>query len=455
MNTIKTLLAVFCLAAPLFWSSCSDNDHDGPEFPDSGLTPLTGNQKVIYEVHIRNYSASGDFAGLEKDLPRLQELGVDILWLMPIHPIGEQNRIGSAGSPYSVKDYKAIHPDYGTADELKSLVRAAHEAGMEIWLDWVANHTSWDHVWTREHPDYYAEKDGDRPYSPEGWTDVIQLDYNNDAMREAMIDAMKYWVQEFDIDGFRCDAATFVPLSFWQEARQAVDAVKKISWLCEGDNAGYMEVFDCDYAWNFNDRLNDFGKGGKAGDLITACEKLTTNPAYARKSRMVYLTNHDLNAYHGTEFARYGNNVLPLTVLYFTVYDMPLIYNGQEIGMNKAMSLTEPDPVQWDPANSLYFKLFQQLIRLKHTQPALESGADRGMLKRYPTNREEVFVYSRIKEGNEVLVMLNLAPVPVKFRFTNFIPGGKFRNYLQSGERVFQEDEGVVLPANGYAVYVK
>jgi glycosidase len=454
MNTIKIL--TLALISFLTFSSCSDDDVDTwVDVPNSEVTPVTKNNKVIYEVNVRNYSAEGNFKGLEKDLPHLKDLGVDILWLMPIHPIGEENREGFLGSPYAVKNYKAINPSYGTAEDFKSLINAAHAANMEIWIDWVANHTAWDNNWVSEHLDYYAEKDGQRPYSPEGWNDVVQLDYNNADMRAAMIDAMKYWVSEFNIDGYRCDAATFVPLSFWKEARAQVDAVKNITWLCEGDNADYMEAFDYDYAWAFNTAMNNFGKDNNVPVLVSECEKLFNNAAYKNKGRMVYLTNHDLNAHDGTEFTRYGSSVLPLTVLSFTIYDMPLIYNGQEIGMDKAMSLFDLDPVRWSPANQIYVNLFSKLTQLKRTQPALEDGANRGALKIYPTNNEKVFVYSRVKGDNEVLTVLNLGKVAVKFRFTDAVPSGQFKDYLNNTYKEFSAEEGIVLLENGYAVFVK
>lgn len=430
---------------------------EAPAVPDNtGITPISKNNRVIYEVNVRNYAPSGDFAGVEQGIPRLKELGVDILWLMPIHPIGEVNRAGSLGSPYAVKDYRAVNPEFGTPADLKSLIAAAHAANMEVWLDWVSNHTAWDHHWVSQHLDFYAERNGQRPYSPEGWNDVAQLDFNNPAMRSAMIDAMKYWVQEFDIDGYRCDAVMFVPLDFWREARQQVDAVKPITWLAEGDDPRYMEVFDVDYAWAFNTALNEFGAHRDVSRLVAECHKLVGNPNYAQRTRMVYLTNHDLSAFEGTEFARYGNNVMPLSVLYFTVYDMPLIYNGQEIGLNKAVSLFDRDPLPWEPANVRYTNLFKRLTRLKRTQPALTGGEGRAPISRYSTNHDDkVLVYSRTQGDNEVLVMLNLANNPVRFRFTAASPAGPFEDYLQGGTAQFSTADYLTLPANGYAIYVK
>ena len=449
LNTVIIIIALF--------TSCKKDIKDKlPDIPGNEVQAISKNNRVIYEINVRNYSAAGNFAGVEKDLPRLKDLGIDILWLMPIHPIGVLNRQGTLGSPYAVKDYKSINPDLGTAADLTSLIQAAHKDGMEVWLDWVGNHTAWDHPWVQQHLDYYAERNGQRPYSPENWTDVVQLDYNNSNLRVAMIDALKYWVSEFNIDGYRCDAATFIPVSFWKEARQQVDAVKPITWLCEGDNAAYMEAFDYDYAWSFNTALNNLGSNTDVSKLVAACNLLVGNPDYAKKGRMIYLTNHDLNAYDGTEISRYGNNVLPLTVLYFTVYDMPLIYNGQEIGWNTSMNLFDASPIDWQQGNMRYYKLFKKLTQLKRTQPALESGLNRVHLSRYTTNHDDkVFVYSKTKGNSEVLVMLNFSNNPVRFKLSSYSPNGAFYNFLSGERQTFSTTDPITLEANGYAIYVK
>jgi glycosidase len=455
-NCFVLSILTYCI---LMLVACKEDIHRPADLaiPDNTkITPISKNNRVIYEVNVRNYSATGDFAGVERSIPRLKELGVDILWLMPIHPIGEVNRAGSLGSPYAATDYRGVNPEFGTPADLKSLIAAAHAANMEVWLDWVANHTAWDHHWLSEHLDFYAERNGQRPYSPDGWDDVIQLDFNNPAMRNEMIEAMKYWVQEFDIDGYRCDAVMFVPLDFWREARIKVDAVKPITWLAEGDDPSYMEVFDLDYAWAFNTSLNEFGEDRNLSHLIAECHKLVGNPNYKDRGRMVYLTNHDLSAFDGTEFVRYRNNVMPLSVLYFTLYDMPLIYNGQEIGLNKAISLFDRDPLPWEQVNSRYVDLFKRLTWLKRTQPALTGGEGRAPISRFQTNHEDkMLVYSRKKGDNEVLVMLNLSDNPVRFKFTTANPIGQFEDYLKGGTAQFSTSDYLTLPANGYAVYIK
>lgn len=454
MKNLKLLLLALLF---VFSNASCNNDEDTikeQEIPNSQISAVSAHNKVIYEVNVRNYSTNG-FSGVKNDLQRLKDLGVDIIWLMPIHPIGVVKREGSLGSPYSIKDYKAINPEFGTAQDFKNLIDAAHALKMEVWIDWVANHTAWDHPWVSQHLDYYASKNGQQPYSPNGWNDVAQLNYDNQNLRLEMIDAMKYWVANFNIDGYRCDAATFIPLDFWKQARVQVDAVKKISWLCEGDKAEYMSVFDYDYAWAFNDALNNFGSGSDTTNLVTACNTLFNNQAYKNKGRMVYLTNHDLNAHDGTEFTRYGANVLPLTVLSFTIYDMPLIYNGQEIGMNKSMNLFNYDPVKWDPANKIYLNLFQKLTRLKRTQPALEDGANRGSLQIIPTNKDNVLAYTRTRGDNQILVVMNFNNTAVNMKWKDIIPSGTFKNYLTGESQTFNMNDGMILMEKGYAIFVK
>lgn len=453
MNIFR-ILSIALMAAVLL-GSCKKDDKYWADIPNKEVSPISAHNKVIYEVNLYHYSAQANINGLKNDLGRLKDLGVDIVWLMPVHPIGIENRSGTVGSPYSVRDYKEINPDYGTKDDFRSLVNAAHNMGMEIWMDWVANHTAWDNQWVANHLDYYDERDGVRPYSPNGWPDVVQLDYGNPSMRAAMIDALKYWVQEFDIDGYRCDAAALVPLSFWKEARQQVDVIKKITWMAEADEPTYMEAFDYDYAWSFSNALNNFGKNNEVTGLVTACKELFNEEVYKNKGRMVFLTNHDMNAFEGTEFFRLGNNVLPLTALTFTIFDMPLIYNGQETGVDKVLNFSAEDLIPWEKTNKIYLNLFKKLTQLKRTQPALESGPNRGALKIYNTNQPEVFCYSRKKGDNEVLVILNLGKLPVRLQFNGELPTGKFRDYLNNTYHEFSENDAIYMQKNGYAIYVK
>jgi len=452
---MKKLSLIF-LGICLVVSSCGNEPKQNGNGNDVVVLP---NHEVIYELFVRQFSPQGNFAGVTKEIPRLKELGVDILWLMPIHPIGEVNRKGTKGSPYSVKDYKAINPDFGTAADFKELIKTAHEAKMKIIIDWVANHTSWDNVWTTTNRDYYKLVGGNFvPPMPE-WEDVIQLNYDNPNMRAAMIDAMKYWVTEFDIDGFRCDYTYGVPADFWRDAIQEVNKVKKLFWLSEGDDPNRSQYFDADYTWHFAGKLNEFGKNKNVAGLKNACLELFNDPNYANMSRMVYITNHDFSAWEqGTEFDRFGANVFAMTVLFFTVYDMPLLYNGQEYGINQPLALFNVDIIKWGGVNAKMKPLVKKMIDLKHSQPALENGKNRGSLTFFNTDKNSsVMVYARAKGDNQVLVMLNFTDQPVEFSFTGTAPTGEFSDWLSksTNKTEFSLNKKIMIGANGYQVWVK
>ncbi|MDR1973840.1 MAG: alpha-glucosidase C-terminal domain-containing protein [Bacteroidales bacterium] len=455
LAVIRNLSFVIVLA----FYGCNKTPDPAPKDDTQTVTVLPKHE-VIYEVNVRNFSPQGNFAGVTAEIPRLKDLGIDILWLMPVHPIGVQNRTGTKGSPYSVKNYLEINPDFGTAEDLKILVTSAHQNKIKVLIDWVANHTAWDNVWVNEHIDYYATINGQRPATPAGqnWTDVVQLDYTNANLRTAMADAMKYWVQEFGIDGFRCDYVSGVPVSFWQQAKSAIDPADTLIWLAESDSPQYMNVFDYDYAWGFSDKLNLFGENKNVSALKNACLALFNNTNYANKSKMVYITNHDLNAYDGTEFTRFGANVFTMTVLFFTIYDMPLIYNGQELGINKSMGLFDVNKVPWTSVNQKMKTLVKNMIDLKHSQPALENGQHRGSLTFYNTDKNtDILSYSRKKENNDVLIILNLSGNAVKFKFDENAPNGTFSDWLSSNESTleFSANTEITIAANGYQIWVK
>lgn len=444
---------IVLMAASL--SSCSREDIRTWTDPDNtSVVPVTKGNRVIYEVNLWSYSEDHSFQALEKDIPRLKELGVDILWLMPIHPRGEVNKNGEIGSPYGVRDYLEVNPAYGTKDDFRSLVNTAHSNGMELWIDWVANHTSWDNVWVKDHLDFYAEKDGERPYSPPGWYDAIQLDHGNSELMETMGDAMAYWVREFDIDGFRCDAGDRVPLEFWKGLRAKVDAVKRVTWLNEGWDTDLLEVFDYDYAWSFADALAAFGSDKDVSALRNACLDLHRDPAYEDKGRMVYLTNHDLNAFNGTEFHRFSDNVLALTVLVYTVFDLPLIYNGQEAGVDQSINFSEDMVIDWTLTNKRWTTLHKKLTLLKRTHPALEDGAERGDIYFWSVSDPNLLVFSRRRGSSEVLVALNLGDYAVQCRFKGTHPEGEWKDWFSNTWTEIRAG-GFPLAENGYAVFVK
>lgn len=364
----------------------------------------------IYEVNIRQYSPEGTFAAFTEDLPRLQEMGVDILWLMPIHPIGLKNRKESEeslGSYYSVQDYKAVNPNFGTEEDFQALVAEAHKLGMKVIIDWVANHTAWDNPWT-ENPAWYTLDEEGNFTPPRGtdWTDVIQLNYDNEEMRAAMTDALVYWVQEFDIDGYRCDVAGMVPTDFWVSAHKEMDKVKDVFMLAEdGEPELTIEAFDMNYAWDYAHYIREIAAGemtfADLDSLMQANEEQYPEYAY----RMYFTTNHDENSWNGSDPEMYGKNFENFAVLSATIDGMPLIYTGQESILDKQLEFFEKDEVEWK--NYAYQDFYTMLLTLKEDNEALWNGEFGGKMKRIESP-EGTYAFSRTKGDDEVIVALNI-----------------------------------------------
>lgn len=413
--------------------------------------------RVIYECFVRNFSPEGTFKGVEKQVGRLADLGVDVIWLMPIYKLGDKDKIGSYSSPYAVKDYKAVNPDMGTEADLRSLIKAIHDAGMEVWFDWVGNHTSTDNVWVSSHPEYY----GNKFIHPYGWNDVWQLDVNNAAMHDAMIDAMQYWVDNFDIDGYRCDYASGPTETFWSKATSRVlKNGKRIAWLAEDDSKPALVskgYFDYNYAWAFHDRLLDFTGNGNVSNLRNACVELNSGSAYNGRSRMVYLSNHDVvQDKGGTEDRLFGKYLKPLTVLEFTVYGMPLLYNGQEIGYSSgAVSLGDKRPIDWSRPDTEMSALIKTLAEVKHTEPALRTGSQNGSFSPLQTDKDNtIFAYKRTSGNENVVVMLNLSNFTQTFNISGNLPKGIFRDVFSQRVVDFSKSSTFSLPAMGYSLWV-
>ena len=417
----------------------------------------TPQNRVIYEVFVRNFSPEGNLKGVENQIDRLKDLGVDVIWLMPIYTPGVEGKWGTYSSPYAVRDYKGIDPMYGNADDLHSLIDKAHDRGMEVWLDWVANHTSKDNVWVTQHPEYY----GNNFYSPNGWNDVYQLDFSNTALHDAMIDAMQYWVSEFDVDGFRCDYASGPSDTFWEKATSRVlKNGKRVGWLAEDDSKPALVSngwFDYNYAWYFHDRLLDFGRGGNVTTLRKDCADLHNESAYYGRSRMVYLSNHDVvQDKGGTENVHFHKYLRPLTLLEFTIYGMPLIYNGQEIQYKSGkIMLSEKTPIDWSNPDTEMTDLIKKLCNLKHTQRALDTGATQNTLVNHSTSDDKVYVYERTNKGESVVVMLNFGDGQSTFTVTSDLPGYTATDIFTGNVTQLNKGSQFTLPAQGYAVYIR
>ncbi|QDU70590.1 alpha-amylase family glycosyl hydrolase [Mucisphaera calidilacus] len=373
--------------------------------------------RTLYQVNTRQFSPEGNFEGLRKQLPRLKQMGVGILWLMPIHPIGHEKRSGELGSPYAVLDYKGINPEFGDLDDFKRLVDEAHDLGLRVIIDWVANHTAPDHPWVTEHPDWYTRNEQGEMIPPIPlWADVLDLDFDARDMREAMLDAMAYWVRETDIDGFRCDTAEWLPLDFWITARDRLQPIKPLFILAEGNDHNLVTyAFDALYAWELAPTLERIHhRENSVKDLVNYLRK-DARRVTADGFRLNFTTNHDTNAWEGTTAERMGDGLEAFTVATFTIPGMPMIYNGQEAGMNKRLDFFHRDPIDWQPHPMA--DLYRQLTRLKRTSPALRHGSDRAtihILEEATTT--SVLTYERRGDTQTLRVTLNLSDRPQTVR---------------------------------------
>lgn len=395
---------------------------------------------VIYEVNVRQSTPEGTFEAFLPQIPRLKDLGVDILWFMPIHPISEDGRKGKLGSYYAVRDYKGVNPEFGNIDDFRKVVKAAHENGMKVIIDWVPNHSGRDNAWVKNHPDWYQRNEKGEMFGPYDWTDVYKFDYSNPEMRKAMTDAMAYWLREADIDGFRCDVAFEVPTDFWNENRPQLEAVKPgIFMLAEAPNPELLEHgFDMDYNWPMKDLFSAIaatsgqytfkGEDGNikqfpekhASDIYVRLEEEANN--YPADSYLMNMTtNHDLNSWEGTEFERLGNLNEAFAVLMYTLPGMPLIYTGQEVGMNRAFEFFEKDEApDWNSGKDVT-AFYRKLNDLKHSRKELAAGSKEGAkLERIATTSDDVIAFRR---GN-VITVANLGKTAVKpFKKTPSVKG--------------------------------
>ena len=414
----------------------------------------------IYEVNVRQYTPEGTFRAFEKHMPRLKEMGVKTLWFMPITPIAQKNKKGSLGSPYAAQDYTSINPEFGTMEDFKHMVDEAHKLGFKVIIDWVANHTGWDHVWTKSNPDFYLIDPKTNDFQiASGMDDIIELDYKNPKMRQAMIDAMKFWVREADIDGFRCDLASWVEVDFWQQARPEVEKLKPLFWLGEFDeldNPDYGKVFDASYIWSWMHKTKDFNEGKASfGDLKNLLQRYS---AIGDSSMRAWFTsNHDENTWNGTEYEKYGVFAKPLAVFSITWNGVPLIYNGQEIPLtNKRLEFFEKDPIPWTSTQPELHNFYKTLLNLKSSNPALRGGD--AAVKTYilsTSANDKIFAYLR-KNGNyEVLTVLNMSKEPVNFKIEDRMLMGVFHDVFGNSKRDFSQDTGFSLPVSGYAVFKK
>lgn len=487
MKKTSLSIALFGLSAGILLSACggdsavqhgtSDAVVVGSQVDghaDELVHPDWSKNATIYEVNVRQHTAKGTFKAFEQDIPRLKELGVDILWLMPIHPIGEVNRKGgenannyiaepgssSLGSPYSAKDYLAVNPDYGTMEDLKSLVNTAHGLGMKVILDWVANHTAFDSRWTEEHQEFFLLDSLGELQPPTGtdWWDVTQLDWANgkeNGLYDAMEDALDFWVREADIDGYRCDVAEKVPTDFWEQARKSLEEIKPdVFMLAEAEVPEHHDrAFDMSYGWHLHHIYNKVASGEYALDSLRTYLAHEPERFGLDAYRMSFVTNHDENSWNGTIEERMGENGQAMAVLAGTLMGMPLIYSGQEAGLAKRLRFFEKDTVEW--GNYSLTAFYQAINALNHTEQALWNGAAGGFPTEIATEfPESVFAFKRVSGESEVVAAVNLSAQPLTIDLP--IDADQFALKMAAdGASGWSWDGGnqTTLPAHGYGVW--
>lgn len=419
--------------------------------------PEWSKNATIYQLNTRQFSAEGTFAAAEKQLARIKALNVDIVWLMPIHPIGVKNRKGTLGSPYSVRDYYGVNPEFGTLADFKHFVDAAHALGLKVILDWVPNHTAWDNPMAAEHPDWYQHdwKGQFRPTPWWDWSDIINLDYNSPGLRKYMTDVMKYWVRDVGVDGFRCDVAGYIPLDFWNNLRRELDAIKPVFMLAEWESRDlHAEAFDMTYAWSWYEAVHKICK--VQADVSALFNYYAWNEGFYPENimRMTFVSNHDKNSWEGTEFENFGDGLEAAIVLSVVGEGLPLIYNGQEAGYNKRLQFFEKDPIQWrdHPMAGFYRRLFA----LKKAHPALWNAKwGARMVQVVNSDPNKVFSFVREQSGDKVFALMNFSAEPRKVKLTDGPYAGQYTEFFSGEKADFADGAEVALPPWGYKVYLK
>lgn len=392
--------------------------------------PAWASNANIYEVNVRQYTPEGTFNAFAKHLPRLKNMGVDILWFMPIFPISETKKKGTLGSYYAVTDFKTTNPEFGTLNEFQNIIDRAHTLGMKVILDWVPNHTGWDHVWIKSHPEFYTQdKDGNiiDPVDPEtgkswGWTDVADLNFDNNDMRKEMISDMLFWINEHQIDGFRMDVAHNVPNDFWADAsNQLFAANDSIFMLAESETIEHLNngYFHAIYGWGMHHLMNDIAKGEKNANSIDSLLSIK-KAAINQGMYMNFITNHDENSWAGTVEERMGESADAFAVLATTFDGIPLIYGGQEEPLTRRLEFFEKDDIGFK--NFEKDKFFKTLLTLKKRNKALGNGSYSSPLIKVGDS-EHIYAFMKEKDGDKVAVMVNLSDKKQQIRLSKAVTG--------------------------------
>jgi glycosidase len=401
----------------------------------------------IYEVNLRQYTNEGTFNAFAKHLPRLKAMGVEILWFMPVHPIGRDRRKGLLGSYYSIMDFHGINAEFGTEDDFHVLIMMIHSLGMKVMLDWVANHASWDNVWTKDHPEFFCRNSEGGFMPPYDWDDVIQIDHSNEGQQLAMITAMEYWVKQFKIDGFRADLAHLTPLKFWIRAKDHLQRINKdLIWLAETEEHEYHQVFDISFTWEWMHTSESFVKNRTSVDLIRE-SIIRAMSFYPDKYRLYFTSNHDENSWNGTEYEKYGHFAQAFAVISCTLPgSVPLLYSGQEIPNQRRLIFFDKDHLEWTQGihlDSFYKNLFE-LRKSHHVFHSIEGFTF--------IDLEEILCYIINCNDMVVCVLINLSVNKSIGNLVNHLLTGEFQDIITGSVLTLSGKVDYELISGGYLV---
>jgi len=459
MEKLPLNLLTVLLVLILIFSGCSlfKKKEEAKPFVSEVVHPEWSKNSVIYEVNVRQYTPEGTFKAFEEHLPRLKKLGVDLLWLMPINPIGVKNRKEPLGSYYSVRDYKDVNPEFGNLDDFKNLVSKAHELGFHVIMDWVPNHSSWDNKLTVEHPEWYVKDSSGSFIPPIGfdWTDVIQFDWSNSELQDYMLNALRFWV-ELGVDGFRVDHPHKTPYEFWERARTELNKIKPVFMVAENEEqADFMKNgFDMSYAWELHHLMNRIAQGKDSVKSLNKYYSKEWSVFPRNVYRMVFMDNHDENSWNGTINSRMGEAQMAFAAFTFTTEGVPLLYNGQEMCLGKSLRFFERDTIKWDSCYLTGF--YRKLISLKKQNKALWNGDSGGPMVMIKTSKErKVFAFYRELEANRVIVFLNLSKKSVAIKPVLENLEGEYSDYFEALKATIPLTDSLRLDPWGYKVLVR
>ena len=418
--------------------------------------PEWSKNATIYEVNLRQYTQEGTFKAFESHLPRLKKMGVDIIWLMPIHPIGEKNRKGKLGSYYSVKDFLGVNPEFGTMADFRALVKKIHAMGMYVIIDWVGNHSAWDNPLTISHPNWYTKtREGNFKQTPSyDWDDVFDFDYENPEFRKYMTAALKFWVQEADIDGYRCDVAGFIPVDFWENARAELYTIKPVFMLAEWESRDlYKKAFDATYSWTLWDKMKEAVNHQKLAGLVEYLSH-DVNSVPHDAYRMTFTENHDKNSWEGTQYSNFGDGLEAAIVMSGVVNGMPLCYSGQEAGLNKSLQFFDKDPIVWKPHKNE--EIFTKIFHLKHDNQALWNGHWGAEMVRITNDQmDKVISFVREKNGDKVLPIINFHNKTVTVKLNTNDDKGDYTEVFTNKKITLKGNDEFTLKPFEYLVLVR